>query len=53
MISDTRQPFKPYTGTKKMLQTVAVDLQTAAAAAIGNQKSKKGRGRGVRKSRFW
>lgn len=53
IISDTRQPFKPYTGTKKMLQTVAVDLQTAAAAAIGNQKPKKGRGRGVRKSLTW
>jgi hypothetical protein len=36
-----------------MLLTVAVDLQTAAAAAIGNQKSKKGRGRGVRKSLIW
>jgi hypothetical protein len=50
IISDTRQPFKPYTGTRKMLLTVAVDLQTAAAAAIGNQKSKKGRGRGVEKA---
>lgn len=54
IISNTRQPFKPYTGTKKMLLTVAVDLQTAAAAAaIGNQKSKKTRGRGVRKSLIW
>jgi hypothetical protein len=47
IISDTRQPFKQYTGTKKMLQTVVVDLQTAAAAAaIGNQKPKKWEGEG-------